>query len=188
MDFISGDGDIVSRIRISDDTFMLRRNRNYTYHQKFPFLLERKRNHIEYYRCVQRYASKCAARLVIRRSSHGNEQIVQLKEHNHSPNTGNLCVGFIQLAIWNFDSRNVHSHSFLWFFFFQTTNRFCTFSIKAICFSSITKPAIKPIGAAHSWLDIANDVRLASSPLPPTPLQICKIKSLKKAAMNTENR
>lgn len=85
---------IESRVQLSDETFMLKRKRNYTYFKGFPFLLERKRNHIEYFHCIQRYASQCKARLVIKRFSDGNDRIMQLKEHNHELKAGES---------WNFD-------------------------------------------------------------------------------------
>lgn len=69
--------------RLSDDTFVLKRPRNYTYYKEFPFLLERKRNDKEYFHCSQRDSFKCKARLVINRFKHGDDQITQLKEHNH---------------------------------------------------------------------------------------------------------
>lgn len=176
-------GDIVSRMRISDDTFILKRNRNYTYHNEFPFLLERKRNHIEYYRCVQRYASKCKARLVIKRHNHGNDQTVQLKEHNHDPSKGTHWYHSIESTqIQN--KLNILLiclvfFSLLFSISFQTANPFCTSSIKAIYFLSITKLVKKPIGVVHNWLDIVNDVRLDLLPV----LASMK-KSLKKDAMN----
>lgn len=122
-------------MRISEETFILKRNRNYTYHKKFPFLLERKRNHIEYYRCIQRYASKCKARLVIKRFQHGKEQTVQLKEHNHEPSKGTFnityssnCLEVKLLLIWfdfflyqfDFRQQTRSSHSAQRLFVFQT--------------------------------------------------------------------
>lgn len=77
-----------SRVRISKDTFILKRHRNYTYHEKFPFLLERKRNHIEYFHCIQKYATHCKARLTIKRFKNGNDQYTQVKEHNHDLKSG----------------------------------------------------------------------------------------------------
>lgn len=88
--FISGANE--SRTRISDDTFILKRHRNYTYFKKFPFLMERKRNNIEYFHCIQKNATKCKARLVIKRFNNGENQFTQLKEHNHSLKAGSSTL------------------------------------------------------------------------------------------------
>lgn len=83
-------GGMDSRVRISDETFILQRKRNYTYFNEFPFLLERKRNHIEYFHCIQKYATNCKARLTIKRFKNGEDQFIQLQEHNHVSKSGIL--------------------------------------------------------------------------------------------------
>lgn len=75
-------------MKISKDTFILKRHRNYTYHNEFPFLLERKRNHIEYFHCIQKYSMHCKARLTIKRFKNGDDQYTQQKEHNHDLKSG----------------------------------------------------------------------------------------------------
>lgn len=81
---------IETRVRISDDTFILKRKRNYTYYKQFPFLLERKRNHIEYFHCIQKYSTHCRARLTIKRFKIGDDHFSQQKEHNHDLKSG-IC-------------------------------------------------------------------------------------------------
>lgn len=88
-DFVS-DMKIVSRTQIANDTFIVKRRRNYTYHKQFPFLLERKRCNITYYRCIQRHNSKCKARLVAKRLDGTRERVDQINEHNHEPATGTI--------------------------------------------------------------------------------------------------
>lgn len=143
-------GTIVNRI--SNDTFILKRPRNYTYYKEFPFLLERKRNHIEYFHCIQRKSSKCKARLVIKRFSQGNDQITQLKEHNHE-----LVAG-----IWWIFTRNSNAFSLtfpIFYYFFQIIDRFFIFNIKDFCFLDTIKRVTKRIGDAVIWLTVANDAQ-----------------------------
>lgn len=140
--FLDISGAIESRTRISDETCIIKRHRNYTYFKQFPFLLERKRNHIEYFHCIQRYATKCKARLIIKRFNSGEIQFTQLKEHNH-------CLKAGMLIHFEFISRT-EAYLFLEIFSFQITNQFCTFNIKDIYFLSITNLVKKPIGDAHN--------------------------------------
>lgn len=90
-------GAIESRLRISDETFLIKRQRNYTYYKNFPFLMERRRNHIAYFHCIQRYATKCKARLIIKRTSDGENQYTQFKEHNHALKAGTFDRFLINL-------------------------------------------------------------------------------------------
>lgn len=75
-------------VKITDDTFILTRRRNYTYFKLYPYLLERKQNHIEYYHCNQRYAMNCKARLIIKRFKGGQNRYIQLKDHTHELKSG----------------------------------------------------------------------------------------------------
>lgn len=93
-------GAIESRLRISDETFLIKRQRNYTYYKNFPFLMERRRNHIAYFHCIQRYATKCKARLIIKQANDGENQYTQFKEHNHTLKAGTFDIFLINLFLF----------------------------------------------------------------------------------------
>lgn len=83
-------GELVSRESIGADTFLVKRRRKYVYHNGFPFLLDRKRNHNEYYHCVKNVTEACKARLVMKcDATEAHVQITQIRQHNHADNGGN---------------------------------------------------------------------------------------------------
>lgn len=132
-------GTIESRVKISEDTFILKRRRNYTFFKKYPFLLERKRNHIEYLHCIQKYSMHCKARLIIKRFKNGDDRFTQLKDHNHELKAGIFMKSMFE--IFSIPKTNIFI-----LFLFQTPSQSITFNTKVIYFSSITKRMKKLIG------------------------------------------
>lgn len=80
-------GEFTSRETIGPETFLLKRRSKYVYHDDYPFKMDRKRNHKEYYHCVQNVSLQCKARLVIKTDTE-QSQITQIKQHNHADKKG----------------------------------------------------------------------------------------------------
>lgn len=79
---------------------MLKRRRNYIFYQEYPFLMDRKRNNIEYYHCIQNISMNCKARLIIKRDIDVEAQISPIKQHNHTDKTGENCYSNYTRVYW----------------------------------------------------------------------------------------
>lgn len=80
-------GEFTSRESIGPETFLIKRRPKYVYHDDYPFKMDRKRNHKEYYHCVQNISVQCKARLVIKADA-GQPEITQIRQHNHTDKKG----------------------------------------------------------------------------------------------------
>lgn len=75
-------------MQIGADTFMLTKQRKYMYYNEFPFILDQKRVNASYYRCLQKFALHCPARLIIKQANDPAPHISLMREHNHSKEIG----------------------------------------------------------------------------------------------------
>lgn len=99
-----------TRVQLAAETFLLTKQRNYMYYQDFPFILDRKRGKIGYYRCIKKTATGCKARLIIKQINEATPQTTLIAQHNHS----NLIGNFIE-ANWDFQNNFANSNIFLAF-------------------------------------------------------------------------